>query len=344
MSKIEVKKTPYIKYIILSSIFMLIGIFLIYQSLESKEKIVINYQVDKNIDYQVFLKPNNFFEQPFLSKGTTYISSLINYINVDFKYNFEYDTVMDSEYTYYIKATILADKASKEEGNYWQKEFILQEKQTNILNNNNTINFNSNLKIDYQKYNDLLTSFKQEYGLSIDGKLKVELVIDINSTNKIIKNPIITKDTLELIIPLTQQTVDIRINTNEDNMVNNYVETIKQNEKNNQLFRITGISSFVITLLLFIKLIYLKIRDIKLESQYSKTLKKILVTYDAIIVSTTKDIDTKKYNVIEVNSFNELLDAHSEVRMPINYIEKKDCSKFLLIKENTAWVYTLKKR
>ena len=49
------------------------------------------------------------------------------------------------------------------------------------------------------------------------------------------------------------------------------------------------------------------------------------------------------YKVIHVLSFNELIDAHSEVRMPINYFEEKPGCKsvFALINGDIAWVYTL---
>lgn len=345
MSKIVVKKIAYIKYFIISSIFLILGIFFLYLSLDTNERVVINYQSNKNIDYQVFLKNNNFFEQPFLSKGTTYISSLINYINIDYKYNFEYDKAMDSEYTFYIKGTILADKSSNEEGNYWKKEYILQEKQTNKLENSNIINISSNLKIDYQKYNELLTSFKQEYGLTIDGKLKVELIVDIESINDEIKKPIKTNDSLELVIPLTEKTVDIRINTNEEKnkIVNNYIETTKKEGNNQKIYRIIAILLLLIMFLSLIRIIHLKTKSIRSESEYSKTLKKILTTYDAIIVNTANEIELENYNIVEVNNFNELLDAHSEIRMPINYIRKNDYSKFILINDKTAWIYTLKK-
>ena len=47
--------------------------------------------------------------------------------------------------------------------------------------------------------------------------------------------------------------------------------------------------------------------------------------------------------VIEVNTFSELIDAHSEVRMPINYYEEVTDYKsvFVLVSTNMAWVYTL---
>ena len=53
------------------------------------------------------------------------------------------------------------------------------------------------------------------------------------------------------------------------------------------------------------------------------------------------DLDEKK--IINVNSFDELVDAQNEVRMPINFIEleRNELSKFILISDSIIWIYTL---
>ena len=79
------------------------------------------------------------------------------------------------------------------------------------------------------------------------------------------------------------------------------------------------------------------------KNQYEVELEKILNTYDSIIVDTTKNINIEDYNIIEVNRFEELIDAHSEVRMPINYYQTENESTFILLKDSNAWIYTLKK-
>ena len=63
-----------------------------------------------------------------------------------------------------------------------------------------------------------------------------------------------------------------------------------------------------------------------------------------IIVNIDKFPTLSNYNVIEVTSFEELLDAHSEVRMPINFYKynSKVCY-FILMNDNTIWKYTIKK-
>ena len=72
-------------------------------------------------------------------------------------------------------------------------------------------------------------------------------------------------------------------------------------------------------------------------------LRKILSSYDSIIVNVSNVPSLDDLKIIEVNSFNELIDAHSEVRMPINYCEEVENYKsvFVLVSNNIAWIYTL---
>ena len=67
-------------------------------------------------------------------------------------------------------------------------------------------------------------------------------------------------------------------------------------------------------------------------------------TYDEIIVNVSKIPNLEKLNVINVSKFEELLDAHGEIRLPINYCDSKEGGVFTLINENIAYCYTLKKK
>ena len=71
---------------------------------------------------------------------------------------------------------------------------------------------------------------------------------------------------------------------------------------------------------------------------------RILSTYDSIIVNIKELPNLEGYNVIKVESFNELIDAHSEIRKPINYYKEKDLSAFFLISDNIAWKYIIYKK
>ena len=74
-------------------------------------------------------------------------------------------------------------------------------------------------------------------------------------------------------------------------------------------------------------------------------LKKILRQYDRLIVNVNTTPTFKKNNTIEVNSFNELLDAKDNIHNVIFYYEEtphKKCYFYIQCNDNFI-VYTLKK-
>lgn len=338
-----------VSYLIITFLVLLLGVFLLTRKDSSYEQVVINYKEAGNpIDYKVYLKKNNFFETDYLDEGVTYISSLIDYIDVDFKYKIDFNEALTGNYKYKVKATILANKVN-DDGNYWSKEYDLEERESDF-SDSTYISANQHIKLDYQQYNDLLSSFKKEYGLAIDGILHVEMVIDLdayindnsvvmcdNNCNHLRKNNVLKMD-----IPLTQSSVDISINTNESSASDGKIVYDKKVSESitHTIMKYLGIGVLIFDLIIIINMIKYIIRKRRMISDYHKEINKILSTYDSIIVNSDNITNLSKYNVIRVNSFEELLDAHSEVRMPINYVEvRENYSIFVLINNDVAWVY-----
>ena len=107
-------KKKYLKYgivILLSIIFFAFGLMLFFRSYKNYEIDIIEFQEKGNVDYKVYLNENNFFEQPFLGPGQAYITTLIDYIDVDFKYNFSTKDNRSGDYVYYINAGTRARRA-----------------------------------------------------------------------------------------------------------------------------------------------------------------------------------------------------------------------------------------
>ena len=81
-------------------VFLIIGIFFLNIGLNSKKTISLKYQESNNIDYKVYLKENNFFDDEYMLPGKTYITSLIDHIEVDFDYNIGFNDTIDADYKY----------------------------------------------------------------------------------------------------------------------------------------------------------------------------------------------------------------------------------------------------
>ena len=79
--------------IILSSFLVcfFLGVLFLYTGFQNKKTLSLKYKEDNDIDYKVYLKENAFFEEPFIEKGKTYITSLIDYIDADYSYNIFFD-------------------------------------------------------------------------------------------------------------------------------------------------------------------------------------------------------------------------------------------------------------
>ncbi len=339
----RVKKSLPIIFFVLTCIFAFIGCFLIKYSHNINKEVSVNYTEKSDVDYKVYLKENSFFETPYLEKNKTYIASLIDYILIDYNYTFNVDKNVKGTYSYYIKGTVSANKNNSKD-TYWSKDYILSEKQTKNYNNTKEINIKSQSKINYQVYNDLLNDFKSQYGVSMDGVLNVSLVIENIIQTDVVDRQIKKDSNIELNIPLTTLTVEVPIATNDvDNKGVLISDTVKQEVTYYTIMKYLGYLSIVISALFLTYLLYTIYLISKCENKYNKTLKKILKTYDNIIVNTNTLPNLDSLDVISVTSFDELIDAHGEVRKPINYILQSDCSTFILINDGMAWRYDLKK-
>ena len=79
------------------------------------------------------------------------------------------------------------------------------------------------------------------------------------------------------------------------------------------------------------------------QDEYNKRLNKILSKYDDSIVKVKRFYVNKKYNMIYVDSFSELMDVSIKKNKMISFKEykKNKESIFVIIDENDAWVYKL---
>ena len=297
-----------------------------------------SYQEDNSVHYKVFLKENDFFETPYLDENKTYITSLIDHLNIDFQYLINFSEEVSGNYEYVIKAIISADKADNAVGNYWTKEFVVKELSKLDVKDKKEYLIRENIDIDYNQYNDLLNEFKKATQVTTDAKLtiKMEVKNDVGTEDAKVKN----SRNLSFSIPLSELTVEGKADTESDNGSNTISKQIRDNNPKFIFCRVVGIISTLTSFVMAFS-IYKLYRRMILKDIYKHKLKKIITTYDGVIVNVKNMPDLSNYNVIMVTSFEELIDAHSEVRMPINFYEstRKKESFFVLINGSQAYVY-----
>lgn len=331
-NKKKVKNTLVLIFIIM----FILGIALIFSSI-SKVSTIANRETG-NVDYKVYLKDNEFYQDKYLDKGMQYIASLIDSVSINFDYTNNYSSVVNYEYDYYVTAKILVtDKYDNSKVLYEKEEILVDNKHGK--GEDDGFALIEDIDIDYDTYNSYVTSFKETYALDVDSNLIVTMSINNRGiyNGKDIANK---ASELTISIPLTKNTIDISMNTNK---VDSNVDIAIQEKavSNKAVFALgiilSGFSLLAIGVLLFSKN---GKNDI-----YRKEINKILKNYDRLIVTSSQpSIDESNYkNVIRVMTIEELIDVNEISNEPIIYYEviPNEKSYFIVLKQDTLYKLTI---
>ena len=302
----------------------------------------LSYDETVTPDYKVNLKDNNYYSVKTLPSGMNYIASLVDNISVYFKYKFEATDVIDYNTTYYIEAiTRVYDDKNKSKTLFEKKE-ILSESRTITKEKIKNLGFTESVKVDYEHFNNLVRAFKTEYGLAKSSDVTIALVTKTSGGNSEYKGNINLNSQATVVIPLTEQTINVSINSNNVTNQDRLLEKIGLNNINWY-----NLGMFVILTSLDLYLLVKLSKNIKKYldsfSLYDKTLKKILRDYDSIIANINNDTVITKDKVIFVESFDELIDIHDNLGSPIlfNEVVKGYKSYFTIIDNNMMYRYVL---
>lgn len=200
--KINRRKIIYIG-IIVFLIFFIISIFLMLIAIKKVEKVFMQYSDNKNLEYKVILKENEYYKEPHLEKGNQYIANLINTISTNFKYNFNLPTQYNYSYKIVGTADVIDEKTNRTI--YTFAENLLPE-QTGQCDGELVID--QNVNVEFDKYNNLIKQFVNSYDLkNISCNLSLNLSLEIDSpTQQFAKQNI---NVMNLDIPLAKNTIAI---------------------------------------------------------------------------------------------------------------------------------------
>ena len=336
-----------LKLILIGLLFVFGSVVFLIGSQNSNKEIIFSSTGDNAVDYRVFLKENDFFEEPFIGAGKTYITSLIDHIDVDFKYVENFSEEASGEFTYYLKAIISADKTENAKDNeiFWTKEYQLTEPKTITFDNTRQSSFNASVSVDYPYYNSILESFREQYPVASDGTIKVSLVVEdvIRATE--FKDPLQFDSELNISLPLLEKAVEAKIDVETGNRAHEFATNSSIKNPIYDFIKLLGIGMVLLSVVLA-AVVVIKRRVFINRNQYISTLDKILETNDSIITNIENMPNLSKFQKFEVQTFYELLDDYSDIRLPINFYQNKSGteSTFFITNDGIVWIYCLKKR
>ena len=345
--QVSVQKVLRIIYATVSLIVLIISLWIIFDSFQKtpdEQKFVANYKITPSVNYNVYLKPNKFYDTQYLGQGKKYISNIIDYIDLNFNYNFNVSKQATATYKYGVLAQISSEyELNGVTAELWSKKYDIIPTKTLTKTASAGFNLNEKIKIDYEKYNELANKFKEEYGISSDTKLSIIITVDlmasgIEGDTKGIKDSKVIK----LSLPLDKAVTDVTV-TGADNVSKDITQTIEGESKMVPGLFIGAIIAAVISG--FIGAIsFYKLFKITNVSQYIVQQKRILKSYGDVIAEVTTKPDLYGLKIIEVKEFDDLINIEDELRVPILFYElaDKDESWFVITTSTQAYRYILK--
>ena len=335
--------TRLLLHVFVSVVLFVLCIFYFINGVKFKTNYNLDYDIKPNIKYQVNLKDNSYYKEKQLKEDMQYITDLIDYINVDFNYKMVTSKKSTYNYKYNITADIVVTDRNNTEKILYKDSEVLKEDVIVDNHEDTNVNILENLKIDYQKYNSLVNSFKSKYTVSASSNLVITMHVESDVKNSNVDNDIKDNEDLKITIPLSEQTINILKDYNAKGIsgtVSKY-SYIKIVNIYCALISVVLLVLDVISLLSLIKFIKKTYRK---NSTYTKKINKIMKEYDRIIVKLSKMPDLTNYEIIEISSFDELLDAKQNLDKPILHIEvhKNQKSYFLIFSDAQAYRYVLK--
>lgn len=340
--KFTLKKWVRIALVVLLSFTTVFSILLIVNGLFPRDNSapLYTYNMERSIDYKVYLHKNSFYEEEYIGMGKQYASELIDYVDINFNYNYNGSKLIDVIYDYDIKAEIVGEYESSKDGNkeLWTKKYTLLENKPKESNDTTTFNIKENLKIDYSKYNEIVNEFKKEFKLAIDAYLKIRLNINYSGKLDDYEKLVSGEDYLEIYIPLSKSTINIDTNYDENN--SKIVIPTLNNDKNKEslYFGIILLISAGVLLTLTYDMIF-----VNKKTMYLKKLERLLKDYSEIIVESSTMLNYDELDVLEIKNFDDMVDLEEELKSPIilyEYIKDKE-SWFIVLKGNYAYRYIL---
>lgn len=342
----ENKTKNILRNICISTVILFIGIILIFKSFRVEQGIqnmLYSYNVSRNVNYTVYLKENPFFATPTLEMNRTYVSNLVDKINMDFTYSMSGNKKAKTKYTYQIVAvSSIKYSSSNTDGDdtIWSKQYVLVEPKEFEIDGSNFV-IKENCDINFATYNDEVKQFQQNLRIPILADLQVKLIVRSESNVPNVEDKVMESSIMNMKMDLDQDVfvVEKQFENADTKNILDATETTK--DINKPVF-IIGCVLVVAGVMIILDSVRKSIKFSK-KTDYAIALNRILKNYGDIVAEIVSPIEIDNLNVIEVKNFDQLLDIEEEIRMPILFYETipDEQGEFVIICDNMAYRYVI---
>lgn len=293
----------------------------------------INYQEKSQVDYGVYLKDNDFYEQNYLGKDYAYVAALIDRVAADFRYQLQMDThrAIEFEYTYRIDAVLEITEASTGKLLLNPTTEVLPAKT--VTTSGKSVNVRERVEIDYAGFNDLANDYIKTYELSgVRANIVLQMHVSVKGNSEEFNTSQSSNSYVSSIsIPVAAKTVNVQITSSippEESKILGY----NPNLASAFAFKVLALAFASVGALLGITLILFVYLTKNTDITYDIKVSRLIKSYKSYIQRIKNAFDTAGYQLLLIDTFEEMLEIRDTIQSPILMHENEDrtCTSFYI--------------
>ncbi len=299
----------------------------------SISKEYINVVDSDSINYTIKLKDNDFITDS--SKVNAYATDMIDYLNIYYKFNSKFSDKVVGDIEINAVGALVGTSKIDSSVVLYNEFYTHKDSDSNI--NGEIINYNDEYRLNFSEIKKIYDSFVDVNKVDLNGTVKFEVTLKYTVYNELINGYVDNTVTLNINIPIVNETKIECSNTYERNK--NFYAKMPDEQK--PLFLAICLELFG-ALVLFVIIFILIINQIKAtSSKYEKLLDSMLRNKKRRIVRLKALPDLSNRNVVLVKSYKDLENVNEYKN--INYVEiiPNQLSVYFITDNGINYVYNL---
>ncbi len=303
----------------------------------------VPYTQKGSVIYKAYLADNAFYEQEYLNGSHAYVASLIERMTADFDYNLNIEqSDVKFNYSYKIDAQVeVRDKDSQMA--IYNPVFELVPQKT-MTGSGNTVSVKDSVELDYRKYNQLAKDFIASYSLDeVESFLIVRMYVDVLGESQTFAEDNKNSYTVELFVSLNKNTVTPYVVTPAE-QEEQKVLALNTNNTNILKMIVSGVGIGNLILIIILALYVRLTRDKHID--YARKVKRIVSNYTSYIQKVNNPVTLENYQVLNVDTFTEMLEIRDTLQMPILMFENDDRTntQFFIVNDRLLYLFEISVR
>ena len=291
----------------------------------------VDYQESGSAVYHAYLNENEYYKEESLNGSHAYISSLIHHMDIDFTYKSDMNVPdVTYKYKYRVDARMVIQDEKSGAPIYNPVETIIGP-ESKEYDGENPLTLKKSVNIDYVKYNEKAKEVIEKYDLrDVTSYLDVTMYVDVvGMSEAFAADSEGGSYTVNVRIPLTQNVLKPQVTST---IPAGPQKILANPNEGKTVFMVLAIVFGVLTAaaIVFLVVYILKTRDEHID--YTRKVQKIVNSYKSFIQKLRNPFDSTGYQILEIDSFNEMLEIRDTLQLPILMHENEDktCTVFMI--------------